>query len=474
MNRAERLGEEKISKLLWSLSLPSILGMMSISIYNIADTIFVGQAVGKLGIAGISVSLPLLMALSTFGHAIGLGGTSIISRALGAKDKGKATLTLHTLVTLILVINIVIFTIAFTNLHWLLKIFGANEEIMPYAYQYSLWALPGTFFLNILFVLVNQIRAEGNARFPMMAQATAALLNLIIDPIFIFGLGWGVMGAAFATTISQFIGMSLSIWYFTLNPKSVLKISIPKLFTLPDKKITLETMAIGASSFGRQIASSAMSIVLNNTLLFYGGTSAIAAFGIVFRLTMVIFMPLFGINQGFMPIAGFNYGAKKYHRVLAAFKLASIWATIFCVVAMLCFYLFAPTLVSAFTSDKELIDIGSKSLKIFILAFPVIGIQIVISGLYQALGKAWASLFLALSRQLLFLIPFVVVFPLIWGEKGIWYSFPVADVLAAVVAFFMVISLIKKLKAESHSVEMPEQNIEFVDDPDKYQDVIIG
>ncbi len=474
MNKAERLGEEKISKLLWSLSLPSILGMMSISIYNIADTIFIGHAVGKLGIAGISVSLPLLMALSTFGHAVGLGGTSIISRALGAKDKDKATLTLHTLVTLILAINIVIFTLAFTNLHWLLKIFGANEEIMPYAYQYAVWALPGTFFLNILFVLVNQIRAEGNAKFPMIAQASAAVLNLIIDPIFIFGFGWGVMGAAFATTISQFVGLSLSIWYYTFNPKSVLKINIPKLLTLPDKKITLETMAIGASSFGRQIASSVMSIVLNNTLLFYGGTSAIAAFGIVFRLTMVIFMPLFGINQGFMPIAGFNYGARKYHRVLAAFKLASIWSTIFCVVAMLCFYLFAPTLVSAFTTDKELIDIGSKALKVFILAFPVIGFQIVISGLYQALGKAWASLFLALSRQLLFLIPFVLVFPLIWGEKGIWYSFPVADVLAAVVAFFMVLSLIRKLKNDSPKIEPSPNRSDFLEQEIDYQDVMIG
>jgi putative MATE family efflux protein len=448
MNRSDRLGEEKISKLLWSLSLPSIFGMLAVSIYNIADTIFIGHSVGTLGIAGISVSLPLLMTISTFGHAIGLGGTSIISRALGAKDKAKASLTLHNLVTLILIINLIVFLIAFTNLTSLLKLFGANDEILPYAYDYAVWALPGSFCLNILYVLVNQIRAEGNAKFPMISQAVGAVLNIILDPIFIFGFGWGLMGAALATTISQFVGMSFAIWYYTMNPKSILKINIRSIFTIPDKKITLETLAIGASSFGRQIASSVMSIVLNNTLLVYGGSSAIAAFGIVFRLAMFIFMPLFGLNQGFMPIAGYNYGAKKYHRVLAATKLASLWATVFCIIAMICFYFFAPFLMRIFTTDKDLIGIGSRALKIFILAFPVIGFQVIGSGLYQSLGKAWASLFLALSRQLLFLIPFVLIFPPIWGENGIWYSFPVADLLAAIVTLFMIISLVRKLRDE--------------------------
>lgn len=448
MNRAERLGEEKVGKLLWSLSLPSILGMLAISIYNIADTIFVGRGVGTMGIAGISVSLPLMMSISTFGHAIGLGGASVISRALGANDKAKANLTLNNLVTLIVVINIIVFAIAYSNLTALLQVFGADAEILPYAFEYASWAMPGTFFLNILFVLMNVIRAEGNAKFPMISQTIAASLNLIIDPIFIFVLDWGLMGAALATTISQFVGMSLSIWYYTLNKKSVLKLDIKTLFSIPDKKITLETMAIGASSFGRQIASSVMTIVLNNSLLYYSGSSGIAAFGIIFRLAMFIFMPLFGINQGFMPIAGFNYGAKKNNRVLEVLKLANIWSTAFCLVAMVVFYFFAVDLVKIFTTDPVLIDIGSRAMKIFIIAFPVIGFQIVGSGLYQALGKAKASLFLAMARQVLFLIPFVLLFPLKWGEDGIWFSFPVADFLAAIVTFFMVINLVKKLRTD--------------------------
>jgi len=452
MSRADRLGEEKISKLLWSLSAPSILGMMAISIYNVTDTIFIGHSVGKLGIAGISVSLPLLMLISTFGHTIGLGGASIISRALGAKDKAKASLTLHNLVTIILGLNIVIFTVVYTNLEPLLRIFGANDEIMPYALDYAIWALPGTFFLNILFVLMNQIRAEGNAKFPMISQTISAVLNVIIDPIFIFGFGWGLMGAGLATSISQLTVAIMSIWYFTYNPKSVLKLNFKQILTVPDKKITLETLAIGASSFGRQIASSIMTIALNNALLFYGGSASIAAFGIVYRLSMFVFMPLFGINQGFMPIAGFNYGANKHDRVIEVLKKANIWATIFCVIAMVLYFSFATTLIKIFTSDPQLIDIGSKALRIFILAFPLVGVQIIGSGLYQALGKAWSSLFLALSRQLLFLIPFVFLFPLKWGQTGIWMAFPAADVLAAAVSIIMVYSMVKKLKSKNEFI----------------------
>ncbi|MDD3741431.1 MAG: MATE family efflux transporter, partial [Bacteroidales bacterium] len=438
MNRADRLGEEKINKLLWSLTAPSIIGMLSISIYNITDTIFVGHSVGKFGIAGISVALPLLMLISTFGHMIGLGGASIISRALGAKDKAKALLTLHNLVTLVLCINVVLFSLVILYLRPLLTLFGADSEILPFAYQYAIWALPGTFFMNLMFVLMNQIRAEGNAKFPMFSQIMSAVINVIIDPIFIFGFGWGLMGAGLATSISQIVMALLSIWYFTLNPKSVLKLNFRQIFTIPDKAITKEAFAIGASSFGRQVATSSMTIVLNNALLYYSGAAAIAAFGIVYRLSMIIFMSLFGINQGFMPIAGYNYGAKKYDRVIHVLKTATIWSTGVCVFALLVFSFFATPLMTMFTKDPHLIEIGAKALRIFVIAFPVVGFHIIGSGLFQVLGKAGASFFLAVSRQLLFLIPFVFIFPLIWVENGIWYSFPAADILAAIVTLFMV------------------------------------
>ncbi|MDD2634277.1 MAG: MATE family efflux transporter [Bacteroidales bacterium] len=446
MERADRLGEEKIGKLLWSLSLPSILGMLAVTIYNVADTVFIGRSLGTLGIAGISVSLPLLMSISTFGQAIGLGGASIISRALGAKDKAKANLTLNNLITIIFIINLVVITLAYFNLHDLLKIFGANEEIIPYAVEYVSWALPGTFFLNFLFVLMNVIRAEGNAKFPMISQTVSAVLNLIIDPIFIFVFEWGMMGAALATTISQFVGFALSLWYYTFYKKSTLKLKFKTILSIPNKEITKETFALAAASFGRQIASSVMHIILNNALLYYSGSTAIAAFGIIFRLSMFVFMPLFGINQGFMPIAGYNYGAKNNNRVLQVMNKAIIWSTSFCIFSFLVFFFFSKPLISIFTTEPELIDIGTKAMRIFMMALPIIGFQIVGSGLFQALGKAKASLFLAVARQILFLIPFVILFPLKWGVAGIWYSFPASDFLAALVTFLMMISLVKKLK----------------------------
>jgi putative MATE family efflux protein len=448
MDRSQRLGTEKIKPLLWSLSLPAMIGMLSVTIYNVADTIFIGHAVGTLGIAAISVSLPLMMSITTFGQAIGLGGASVISRALGAGNKAKAQLTLHSLLTIIISINFILITLAYLKAGFFLKLFGANDEILPYAVQYVRWSLPGSFFLNILFVSVHQIRAEGNARFPMFSQILGGVLNIIFDPIFIFGLGWGLMGAALASSISQFVGFCLAMWYFTKNPKSVLKLNIRKLWALPDKAITLEVLAIGASSFGRQIAGSIMSIVLNNALLRYGGAASIAAFGIINRITMFVFMPLFGLNQGFMPIAGFNYGAKKILRVLRGMKIAIIWSTSFCIATLILFFVFANSIVSVFTTDKELIAMATKSLRIFILAFPVVGFQIVGSGLFQALGKAKASMFLALARQVLFLIPFVLIFPKFWGENGIWFSFPISDFLAASVTFLMVVNLVKKLKKE--------------------------
>jgi putative MATE family efflux protein len=449
MKHSDKLGKEKISKLLVSLSIPSIIGMLAISIYHIADTIFIGHGVGSMAIAGVAVALPLLLTLNVFGHAIGIGGASIVSRALGAGDKEKAAKTLNSLLFVIIIINFVIYSVAYIFLETFLTVFGANHEIMPYAYDYSKIALIGSFFLNILFVVMNIIRAEGNARFPMKIQLLAAGLNVILNPIFIFVFEWGVAGAAFATSISQFLGALLSILYFTAFKRSELTLSLNKVFSKPDFNIVKECFAIGASSFARQSATSVMTIALNNSLLLYSGSMGVAAFGIIYRLAMFIFMPLFGINQGFMPIAGYNYGAKNYLRVQQVIKTAVIYSTALCVFAFVGFRIFATGLVSLFTSDAELIEIASGGLKIIIVAFPVIGFQIIGSGLFQSLGKAWSALFLALSRQVLFLIPLILILPAIFGTTGIWYSFPAADILAALITAVMVLYQLRRIKAET-------------------------
>lgn len=447
MEHSEKLGQQKINKLLINLSIPSVIGMLAISIYHLADTIFIGHGVGSIAIAGVAVALPLMMTLNVFGHAIGLGGASIISRAFGANKIEKANTTLNNLVLVILLINIVIYTIAYLNLRFFLKIFGANSEIMPYAYEYASVALIGSFFLNILFVLINAIRAEGNAKFPMKIQVSTAALNLILNPIFIFQFGWGVTGAAVATTISQFLGAILALLYFSLYKSSALSLSFENIFKKPDISIVKETFAIGSASFARQSAASLMTIALNNALLVYGGSMAVAAFGIIYRLAMFVFMPLFGINQGFMPIVGYNYGAKNSKRVISSIKVASLYSSVLCIIALFSFLFFAEFLISLFTPDKELIEIGSRGLKILIIGFPVIGFQIIGSGLFQAMGKAKSALFLALSRQVLFLIPLILILPKTIGLDGIWISFPAADILAAVITFFMVMHHIKKLKS---------------------------
>ncbi|MBQ2077311.1 MAG: MATE family efflux transporter, partial [Bacteroidales bacterium] len=289
MDNAERLGVERISTLLLRLSLPSVLGMLAITIYNVADTIFVGQAVGVGAIAGLSVTLPLMLMINnTFGQAVGLGGASIISRALGARNRELAELVLHNLVFMILCLNVLLFGLVIAFLPDLLRLFGADDSILPYSMEYAVWCLPGSFAMNIFFVFINVIRAEGNTKFAMWCQVLTAVINLVLDPIFIFIFGWGVKGAAVATSISQIVSAVLGLWYFRRSKKSVLSLSYRECFKLPKPKVLGETLALGSASFGRQLAHSSTSIVLNNVLGGVGGSMAIAAYGIINRLTMFV------------------------------------------------------------------------------------------------------------------------------------------------------------------------------------------
>ncbi len=450
MDNAERLGVEKMSTLLMRLSLPSVLGMLAITIYNVADTIFVGQGVGVEAIAGLSVTLPLMLVINnTFGQAVGLGGASIISRALGAREYDYAKQVLHNLVFMILCLNVLLFAIVIAFLPDLLLLFGADEATLPYSLEYAWWCLPGSFGMNIFFVLLNVIRAEGNTRFAMMCQVLTALINLVLDPIFIFVFGWGVKGAAIATSISQITSAGLGLWYFRRSKKRVLSLDYARCFALPKFKVIGETMSLGSASFGRQLAHSSTAIVLNNVLSLFGGYTAIAAYGIINRLTMFVFMPIFGVNQGFMPIAGYNYGARKYGRVIDAIKVGVVFSTVLCVLAMLVFESIPRQLLSLFSSNQELVEIGVRGLRIFVLAIPVVGCQVIGSGIFQALGKAWPAFFLSIARQMIFLIPLVIILPKYFyntiGYDAVWIAFPIADLLSVVVTIAMAGKLIKSL-----------------------------
>ncbi|MEA1873775.1 MAG: MATE family efflux transporter [Bacteroidota bacterium] len=459
--KSEKLGIDSIPKLLFNLSMPSIFGMLAVTLYHVADTIFIGRGVGTMGIAAVSVAMPFLMTITIFGQAIGMGGASIISRALGANDFDKANLTLNNLIHSIFVANIVVISLAFVFLEPVLIIFGGSEEYLDLAIDYTQIALIGSFFMNITSVTMNAVRAEGNARFAMIVMIIGAVLNLIVDPIFIFVFEWGMKGAALATTLSQLTGAVFAVWYFT-TPRSVLNIRLKKLLLKPKLYILKESFAIGSASFVRQMASTLIVILLNHSLLKYGGPVSVATFGVIFRILMFNFMPLFGINQGFMPIVGFNYGAGNYERVRHVLRAAIRATTVFSVISFGIFFVLSSQMILLFSEDAELLNSGNRALRIIVIMLPIIGFQIVTSGLFQALGKVWPSIFLAMSRQVLFLIPFVTLLPLAFGLDGIWYSFPAADFMAGLVALYMLLKEVRRLK---QSEKMIVPNIEKANMP---------
>ncbi|MCF0206393.1 MAG: MATE family efflux transporter, partial [Bacteroidales bacterium] len=337
-------------------------------------------------------------------------------------------------------LNVLLLGLVIYFLPSLLVLFGANNDILPYSLEYALWCLPGSFGMNVFFVFLNVIRAEGNTKFAMWCQVITAIINLILDPIFIFCFGWGVKGAAIATSISQITSAVLGWWYFSFSKKRVLTLSIPKCFHLPEKRVFVETFSLGSASFGRQFAHSVSAIVINNLLVGVGGTLAIAAYGIINRLTMFVFMPLYGVNHGFKPIAGYNYGAKNYARVFESIKWGVILTSSICVLGFVVFEVFASHFFSIFSSDSALLDYGSVGLRVFVLALPVVGCQVIGSGIFEALGKALPAFLLSIARQLLFLLPLAVVFAKI-GENAIWYAFPLADLLSAIVTILLVIKV---------------------------------
>lgn len=452
MDKAQKLGKEPVPKLLLNLSLPSIIGMIAVTLYHVADTIFVGRGVGTMAIAAVSVAMPFLMTITIFGQAIGMGGASIISRALGAKDRDKANRTLHSLVHLITLINLLVIVLAFIFLDPLLRLFGADPAFMQLAVDYTSIALIGSFFMNFINVTMNAVRAEGNARFAMHVMIIGAVLNLIVDPIFIFVFEWGIKGAAAATLLSQMTGAILVIIYY-LTGKGVLHLKLSEAIKKPDMAIVRESASIGAASFARQSASTLITILLNHSLLAYGGPVAVASFGIVFRLLMFNFMTLFGINQGFMPIAGYNYGAGDMQRVKSVLRVAIRATSIFSVISFAIFFMFNEPLIALFTEDASLLQSSAHALQIIVITLPVIGFQVIGSGLFQALGKVLPALFLGLARQVLFLIPFVIFLPKLYGLEGIWYSFPAADILAAGITAIIIFRQVKRLNSQEVSAE---------------------
>ncbi|OPJ56484.1 MATE family efflux transporter [Alkalithermobacter paradoxus] len=443
------LENEKISRLLINLSLPATVGMIVNALYNIVDAIFIGRGVGTLAIGGLAVVFPIQVIIMGFSQMIGIGAASTVSRSLGSKDDKRADKAVGNAYFAVIVISLVITLFGLIFIDNLLLFFGATQTILPYAKDYMSIILLGSIFSMFAVCSNNLVRSEGNAKVAMFTMIIGTGLNIILDPILIFIFKLGIKGAAIATVISQFASFIFIIKYL-YSGKSSLNVKFHNM--KPDKEILSEIFTVGFSAFVRQVGGSIVAIVLNNSLKLYGGDVAISTFGIVNRITMFLFMPLFGIIQGMQPIAGFNYGARRVDRVQEVVRLSIISTTAMATFGVIIGQLFPQAIMTVFTQDDTLIKDGSTVLRIVIAMVPIVGFQVVGAALFQSLGKAVPSIILSLLRQIIFLIPLVLTLPRIFGLTGIWISFPIADLLSTIVTSVLLKNEMKKISAEPRQI----------------------
>ena len=452
--RQNMLANEGIGRLLLRLSLPAAVGMMVMALYNVVDTIFIGHAVGPLGIAGLTIVFPIQMLIMGVGMMLGVGGASLISRSLGAGDIHKAERTLGNAISLSIILGLLFTVIGLANTSYWVSLFGASESIAPYATGYLDIILLGTVFRIFAMSTNSLVRAEGNARVPMVAMIIGAGLNIVLDAIFILRLGMGVQGAAIATVISIMVSSMFLLSYYKFRD-STLKIRLPNL--IPYYGVIKEIIPIGMASFARSTATSFIIVILNRSLIFYGGDMAVATFGIVMRVLMFILMPLFSIGQGLQPILGFSYGARNGARALRAIKLSIIVSTIISLVAFVPLVINAEPIIRIFTNDASLIMESTRAARLISLCIFLIGFQVVGSVLFQSIGKATPAFLTAISRQILFFLPLILILPRFWQLDGLWLSYPAADILSFLFTLLLFMPEIRNLRRMKgiESIESP-------------------
>jgi putative MATE family efflux protein len=450
--RYEILANENIKKLIYRMSTPAIVGLLVQAFYNLVDTIFVGRGLGAdsaFGIAGISVAFPVQMLMMGISMGLGIGGASLISRALGMGDHKKAERTLGNMVMLVIISSVIFTILGLAFIDPVLKVFGASQSILPFAREYTKYILMGTIFFAFSAALSNTIRAEGHAKFAMSVMLISSVVNIILDPLFIFEFNMGIMGAAVATVISQIVGCVLVVHYYTSN---ISIIPLKLAYMVPDIALSWETISIGMSEFIFNSVESLVFILLNQSLLIYGGDMAIAVFGIIIKVFMLTLMPIIGIKHGIQPIIGFNYGANNFERVRETVSISNYIVFGMCTLSVIAVFLIPEQIFRVFSSDSGLIEMGVPAIKISFLMMPFIGTQVVAMALLQSLGKSKESLMITLSRQIFFLPPLVFVLPLFMDLTGIWVSFPISDFFGFVVAVILMKREVTKLKASISQV----------------------
>jgi len=452
LDRSKQLGEENIGKLLMKFSVPAIVGMLVNGLYNVVDRVFVGRGVGKLALSGVAVTFPIAIMIMAFAMLIGIGSAALISIKLGQQKKEDAEHILGNALTLLVIFSLMVTVFGLIFLEPMLLKMGASKGTLPYAKDYITIILIGSIFQSVGFGLNNTIRSEGNPRVAMVTMLIGGILNIILEPIFIFVFHMGTRGSAIATVIAQTVNTIWVLYYF-FGGSSVLKIHYKNLKL--NAKVVKSILAIGMSPFSMQLAASIVTIVSNRSLVKYGGDMALGAMGVIMGVVMMVLMPTFGINQGCQPIIGYNYGAKQYGRVKHTLKLAILAATAITTTGFIFIQLFPKQIISLFNQDPELIAIGSHGMRIYLFMIPIVGFQIVSSNYFQAIGKANISIFLGLSRQVILLLPLLFILPRFFGLNGVWMSGPSSDALASIItAIFIYVEIkhLNKLHGEDKDV----------------------
>ena len=437
------LGSESIGKLLKKYAVPGIIAMTASSLYNMVDSIYIGHipGSGSLAISGLAVTFPLMNLSTALGTLVGVGAATMLSILLGQRNYKAANKVLANEVTLNCIIGLLFTVFCLAFLDPILYFFGASANTLEYARNYMEIILYGNVITHLYFGLNNIIRSSGNPKMAMGLTLFTVILNSILDPIFIFGFGMGVRGAALATVICQAVSLAYSLYYFT-RKDNVLR--LPERGFELDWRIAKDSLAIGMGPFLMNSASCIVTMFINQQLLKYGGDLAIGAYGIVNRINFLFVMIVMGFNQGMQPIAGYNFGARKYSRVREVFLRPCIWATVVSALWFIASEFFPNAMVGIFTNDYELKMLADKGIRAMNPAVLIVGWQMVSTNLFQSLGMVRKSIFLSLSRQLLYLVPLLYTMPLLWDVHGVFLAFPVSDALAAITTLFLIAALMRK------------------------------
>lgn len=437
------LSEKPVFSLLLQYAIPAIVAMVASSLYNIVDGIFIGQGVGAGAIMGLAITMPIMNLSAAFGAMVGVGGSTLLSVKLGEKDYNFAAKILGNVITLNCIIGIGLGAVMLLFLDPILRFFGASDYTIPYARDFMVIVLIGNVFTHLFLGLNAMLRSSGKPKKAMKATIMTVIINIALAPLFIFVMHLGIRGAALATVLSQLIVL---LWQFKLfsNPDELIHLR-RDTYRL-ERRIVTGSLSIGLSPFLINLCACIVVIIINKQLVSYGGDVAVGAYGIANRMMFFFVMVVIGINQGMQPIAGFNFGAKHYTRLNQVLKYAITIATGIWIVGFIVCVLLATPVASAFTNDEELLKEAAHALRVMNLVVPIIGFQMITIGFFQSIGKAGISIFLSLTRQLLFLVPLLLILPNFFGLEGIWYSVPIADGTAAITAAIVLIYHMRKFK----------------------------